>query len=123
MVVTFIYTTQGVPTTGDLILLAGLTFDLFVSYVWLVIRSSDQPFGQGLCILSWRIENKCVNISAMLVLQFQFHFTRLNERRATRQNNNRLFDSQNNARGGYNVGDKTENPAGNNAEQQYQVKC
>ena len=31
---------------------------------------------------------------------------RLNEKSATRTNNNRLFDSQNNARGGYNVGDR-----------------
>eukprot|EP00854_Cymbomonas_tetramitiformis_P008539 gene8539-10135_t len=30
---------------------------------------------------------------------------RLNEKSATRNNNNRLFDSQNNNRGGYNVGD------------------
>jgi plastocyanin len=30
---------------------------------------------------------------------------RLNEKRATRKNGNRMFDSQNNARGGYNVGD------------------
>jgi plastocyanin len=34
---------------------------------------------------------------------------RLNENTATRNNNNRLFDSQNNARGGLNVGDKTNN--------------
>lgn len=31
----------------------------------------------------------------------------MNEQSAARANNNRLFDSQNNARGGYNVGDKT----------------
>ena len=35
---------------------------------------------------------------------------RLNEQSATRNNNNRLFDSQNNARGGYNVGDRTATP-------------
>ena len=33
---------------------------------------------------------------------------RLNEKSANRQNGNRLFDSQNNNRGGYNVGDKTD---------------
>jgi plastocyanin len=33
---------------------------------------------------------------------------RLNEQSATRNNNNRLFDSQNNNRGGYNVGDQTD---------------
>jgi len=47
---------------------------------------------------------------------------RLNEARATRQTNNRVFDSQNNARGGYNVGDKTNNKAGNNAANQYQME-
>ena len=35
---------------------------------------------------------------------------RLNEQSATRANNNRLFDSQNNARGGYNVGDRIATP-------------
>jgi len=35
---------------------------------------------------------------------------RLNERSAERDNGNRLFDSQNNNRGGYNVGDKSDNP-------------
>jgi len=39
---------------------------------------------------------------------------RLNEPTATRAQNNRLFDSQNNARGGYNVGDKSKNAAGTN---------
>jgi plastocyanin len=34
---------------------------------------------------------------------------RLNEQNANRNNGNRLFDSQNNNRGGYNVGDKTDN--------------
>ena len=34
---------------------------------------------------------------------------RLNERSANRANANRLFDSQNNNRGGYNVGDKDAN--------------
>ncbi|KAI6646505.1 Protein DD3-3-like [Oopsacas minuta] len=35
---------------------------------------------------------------------------RLNERSANRNNANRLFDSQNNNRGGYNTGDKTDDP-------------
>jgi len=35
---------------------------------------------------------------------------RLNEQTATRTNADRLFNSQNNNRGGYNVGDKTSNP-------------
>jgi len=35
---------------------------------------------------------------------------RLNEANAVRNNGNRMFDSQNNNRGGYNVGDKSDNP-------------
>ncbi|XP_052782188.1 protein DD3-3-like [Mya arenaria] len=46
---------------------------------------------------------------------------RLNEKSANRANANRLFDSQNNDRGGYNVGDKTSEPAGDNAENQYNM--
>lgn len=42
---------------------------------------------------------------------------RLNERSAERRNANRLFDSQNNNRGGYNVGDKTDKPATTAANQ------
>ncbi|EDO37140.1 predicted protein [Nematostella vectensis] len=42
---------------------------------------------------------------------------RLNERSANRQNANRAFDSQNNNRGGYNVGDKTSGAARNEDEQ------
>ena len=48
--------------------------------------------------------------------------TRLNEKSAVRTNANRLFDSQNNNRGGYNVGDKTNNPAGANLNRRYQVQ-
>eukprot|EP01137_Pigoraptor_chileana_P029785 Opistho-2@15445 len=40
---------------------------------------------------------------------------RLNEQSANRNNANRLFDSQNNNRGGYNAGDKTQDAAGGNA--------
>ncbi|KAK3607198.1 hypothetical protein CHS0354_008882 [Potamilus streckersoni] len=47
---------------------------------------------------------------------------RLNENTATRTNPNRLFDSQNNDRGGYNVGDATDVAAGNDANKQYQMK-
>lgn len=47
---------------------------------------------------------------------------RLNEATATRATNNRVFDSQNNNRGGYNVGDKTAAKAGNNAANQYQME-
>lgn len=47
---------------------------------------------------------------------------RLNEKSANRGNANRLFDSQNNNRGGYNVGDKTDKAAGNNAASQYQME-
>ncbi|XP_022106441.1 protein DD3-3-like isoform X1 [Acanthaster planci] len=46
---------------------------------------------------------------------------RLNERSANRQNGNRMFDSQNNNRGGYNVGDST-SQASNNEDQQYRMK-
>jgi len=47
---------------------------------------------------------------------------RLNEKSANRANGNRAFDSQNNNRGGYNVGDKTDQAAGGNAANQYQMK-
>ncbi|GAB1599263.1 protein DD3-3-like [Argonauta hians] len=46
---------------------------------------------------------------------------RLNEVTANRKNANRLFDSQNNNKGGYNVGDATSKPA-EATEQQYQMK-
>ncbi|CAH1783890.1 unnamed protein product [Owenia fusiformis] len=47
---------------------------------------------------------------------------RLNENSANRQNANRLFDSQNNNRGGYNVGDQGQNAqAGNGEENQYRM--
>ena len=49
------------------------------------------------------------------------NFIRLNEKSANRQNANRLFDSQNNNRGGYNVGDLTDKAANNNPNLQYQV--
>lgn len=42
---------------------------------------------------------------------------RLNERSAQRRNANRLFDSQNNNRGGYNVADRTNKPASKADEQ------
>lgn len=45
---------------------------------------------------------------------------RLNEASATRINNNRVFDSQNNARGGYNIGDAT-SKAFNNEQGQYKM--
>ncbi|PIK57202.1 hypothetical protein BSL78_05901 [Apostichopus japonicus] len=45
---------------------------------------------------------------------------RLNEQSAERTNANRLFDSQNNNRGGYNAGDEGENAA-NNENQQYRM--
>lgn len=47
---------------------------------------------------------------------------RLNEASANRANANRMFDSQNNNRGGYNVGDKNANAAGNNQGNQYRMK-
>lgn len=52
-----------------------------------------------------------------------FHFprgsnNRLNENTENRANDNRVFDSQNNNRGGYNVGDATDQAAGNNKENQ-----
>jgi len=46
---------------------------------------------------------------------------RINEKSANRANNNRVFDSQNNNRGGYNVGDAT-SQAANNENQQYRMK-
>jgi len=47
---------------------------------------------------------------------------RLNENTATRANGNRLFDSQNNARGGHNTGDLLENAAGNEPRRQYSMQ-
>lgn len=46
---------------------------------------------------------------------------RLNEQSAERANANRLFDSQNNNRGGYNAGDQGDNAA-NNENQQYRMQ-
>ncbi|XP_033116542.1 protein DD3-3-like [Anneissia japonica] len=46
---------------------------------------------------------------------------RLNEQSANRKNANRMFDSQNNNRGGYNFGDSTSNAAGNE-NQQYRME-
>ena len=47
---------------------------------------------------------------------------RLHENGANRANNNRLFDSQNNNRGGYNVGDKGPQPSRNVAAHQYEME-
>lgn len=47
---------------------------------------------------------------------------RLNERSANRKNANRVFDSQNNNRGGYNAGDATSEPANNDEGKQYRMK-
>lgn len=47
---------------------------------------------------------------------------RNNEKSANRRNANRVFDSQNNNRGGYNVGDLTDRPAGNDHKKQYQMR-
>jgi len=46
---------------------------------------------------------------------------RLNENTANRQTNNRVFDSQNNNKGGYNVGDKTDQQSGGDRNKQYQM--
>jgi len=46
---------------------------------------------------------------------------RLNERSANRNNGDRMFDSQNNNRGGYNKGDRTDNAAGADYEQTYDM--
>jgi len=47
---------------------------------------------------------------------------RLNENSANRRNGNRMFDSQNNNRGGYNKGDATDKAAGNDKNKQYDMK-
>ncbi|GFO22633.1 protein dd3-3-like [Plakobranchus ocellatus] len=47
---------------------------------------------------------------------------RLRERTDTRTKAKRLFDSQNNNRGGYNVGDQTDLPSGRYQEKQYKMK-
>jgi len=46
---------------------------------------------------------------------------RLDEQNANRNNANRVFDSQNNERGGYNIGDRTDNAAGNDEDDQYHM--
>eukprot|EP00116_Pleurobrachia_bachei_P001854 sb/3462116/ len=46
---------------------------------------------------------------------------RLNENTANRRNANRLFDSQNNNKGGYNTGDGGHAAAGNRAQRQYSM--
>jgi len=46
---------------------------------------------------------------------------RLDERSANRNNGNRMFDSQNNNRGGYNKGDKTDQPFGDTYSGQYDM--
>lgn len=46
---------------------------------------------------------------------------RLNEQSANRNNGNRMFDSQNNNRGGYNKGDVDDNAAGNDFQDQYDM--
>ena len=48
---------------------------------------------------------------------------RLDEQNANRQTPNRVFDSQNNEQGGYNVGDRTDQPANNNYDNQYHMVC
>ncbi|KAK2171036.1 hypothetical protein NP493_1112g00003 [Ridgeia piscesae] len=47
---------------------------------------------------------------------------RLNEKTAARSNANRLFNSQNNDRGGYNVGDTAEKTHGDSEQTQYRMK-
>ncbi|KAL5250968.1 hypothetical protein ACHWQZ_G016634 [Mnemiopsis leidyi] len=47
---------------------------------------------------------------------------RLNERTAVRRNANRLFDSQNNNRGGYNTGDAESTAANNDPNKQYSMQ-
>eukprot|EP00116_Pleurobrachia_bachei_P005639 sb/3465901/ len=47
---------------------------------------------------------------------------RLNENTAVRNNANRLFDSQNNNRGGYNTGDATSGRANSNTANQYSMQ-
>lgn len=72
---------------------------------------------QLLCVL-WL----CVCVSGDLYLHIpRGSNNRLNEKTATRATNDRLFDSQNNARGGYNVGDLEDTPAGNDATKQYNM--
>lgn len=47
---------------------------------------------------------------------------RLNEQTVNRKQGNRMFDSQNNNRGGHNVGDLTHKPSGDDASKQYKMK-
>jgi len=47
---------------------------------------------------------------------------RLNEQSANRNNGNRVFDSQNNNRGGYNKGDVADTAAGDNHNKQYDME-
>ncbi|XP_041348276.1 protein DD3-3-like [Gigantopelta aegis] len=47
---------------------------------------------------------------------------RLNEKSAARTNANRMFNSENNNRGGYNAGDATSEPSGQDEGKQYRMK-
>jgi len=47
---------------------------------------------------------------------------RNNEKSANRRTGNRVFDSQNNNRGGYNKGDRYDGPAGNDESKQYHME-
>ena len=51
----------------------------------------------------------------------KYHVTRLDEDTANRKNNNRLFDSQNNNKGGYNTGDRFTSEGGSRPERFYSM--
>ena len=45
----------------------------------------------------------------------------MNEKTSNRENANRLFDSQNNNKGGYNTGDRLSSKAGDNPQRVYHM--
>ncbi|GFR88754.1 protein DD3-3-like [Elysia marginata] len=69
----------------------------------------------------------CLLLLGGVVADIYFHVprganNRLDETTANRRNANRLYDSQNNNRGGYNVGDKTDTPFKDDYKKQYYMK-
>ena len=86
--VTTIYKTHVVPTTGYLLFLAFPNF--------LTFSRVNSPY-------------------------LHYSLLRMNENRANRKNANRLFDSQNNNKGGYNTGDRLDKRANKEERRQYSM--
>ena len=57
----------------------------------------------------------------VIKITIKYHVIRLDEDTANRKNNNRLFDSQNNNKGGYNTGDRFTSEGGSRPERFYSM--